>query len=1045
MAETVKVAVRLRPFNQLENDNKRKRIVTMNGGMTSIRNPADNSVKDFSFDFCWDSFDPKDAAYADQSRVFKDVGIMYLDNAWNGYNCSLFAYGQTGSGKSYSMMGYGEAKGIIPLGCQEMFKRIAANSDAGLSYQVEISYLEIYNEKVRDLLNPGKAGEDLKIREHPTLGVYVDQLRKQAVSKYTDIEAAMDAGNKIRTVAATKMNATSSRSHSVFTVYLKQVKPPAAAGGKPSEKTSKINLIDLAGSERQEKTGAEGVRLQEACAINKSLSSLGNVISALSEGKAFVPYRDSVLTRLLEDALGGNSKTIMIAALSPADNNFDETFSTLKYAERAKKIMNKATVNESASDKMLKELQGTISDLRKKLAAYEAAGVAPAGVVATDGSAAAAPATTASADGSAAPADAPASPAAVNTVVVADQAAIEAARQSALLEAEQQKQAALEAERQTALAEQQRVLAAAEEKAAAEKKAAKAEAEAAQKAALEAAQKEFASAAEKEKAEAAAKEAVARAEASKAAAAAHQAELAQQRAKLQADADAKAAEASKQMEAIRAQQAAVAEDARKAKEAAEAAHKQAEEKRLKLEEQIAAMERLQKDATSSFDSKLKEANALKAEREAALEDMGISLSEMNSGSKAPQLINLSPDPMLSGAMVYFLKEGTSVFGTSKESNVVIGGVGLLPKHCTIVVKGNQVTVTPEGDAKVYISGKQVHAATQLTQGDRVILGQSYIFRFNDPTQAQAAAFDWDQAMKEFATARGRIEKPSPLLLAAEMADEMTDIAEAQGKRAVFSVDIANDASRAIRIRMTSLGSGKFSLWDMGTAETMLEQMRQNLVAWQENPSFSVPREQDPFYAAPADTEIGKGVLSLAELAHKGVVEKTVKLGGKHGAEVEIEVFVSQDRFSHRAKNMQELVGKSAAVTIRISKVSHIPKESQAGVFVKFDFPAGGDMEVTPRAEKVGSEVTLNYKETFVLTLTPEVLASWASLEIPIEVWGHELAMDTAQLAADYDKLLQSMAELRAENSSLDKQLAERKAEIERLKNQPKQSSSCTLL
>lgn len=245
-----------------------------------------------------------------------------------GYNCSLFAYGQTGAGKSYSMVGYGEDKGIIPRSCEEIFQRIEANTDPDITYKVEASMLEIYNEKVRDLFNPRSdaAAGGLKVRDHPKTGPYVDGLTKHSVTNYLQIQRLMDEGSAARTVAATNMNATSSRAHTIFQIILTQTKIDRAAG-KASDKVSRINLIDLAGSERANKTGATGDRLKEGCAINQSLSALGNCISALAESSSgknrHVPYRDSVLTHLLKDSLGGNAKTIMIAAISPADINYD--------------------------------------------------------------------------------------------------------------------------------------------------------------------------------------------------------------------------------------------------------------------------------------------------------------------------------------------------------------------------------------------------------------------------------------------------------------------------------------------------------------------------------------------------------------------------------------------------------------------------------------------------------------------------------------------------------------------------------------------------
>lgn len=337
----------------------------------------DAGRKVFAFDKSYWSFDKSDPHYAGQDNLHNDLGKPLLDNAFQGYNNCIFAYGQTGSGKSYSMMGYGKEAGVIPKICQDMFERIdmVQKNDPNVKCTVEVSYLEIYNERVRDLLNPTTKG-NLKVREHPSTGPYVEDLAKLVVSSFNEIENLMDEGNKARTVAATNMNETSSRSHAVFTLILTQKRHDVEMK-MSTEKAAKISLVDLAGSERATSTGATGARLKEGAEINRSLSTLGRVISALadlSSGKkkkgaaaTQVPYRDSVLTWLLKDSLGGNSMTAMIAAISPADINFDETLSTLRYADSAKRIKNHAVVNEDANARMIRELREELATLRSKL------------------------------------------------------------------------------------------------------------------------------------------------------------------------------------------------------------------------------------------------------------------------------------------------------------------------------------------------------------------------------------------------------------------------------------------------------------------------------------------------------------------------------------------------------------------------------------------------------------------------------------------------------------------------------------------------------
>ncbi|CDJ56258.1 kinesin, putative [Eimeria maxima] len=353
---SVKVAVRVRPFNDREKNMNAILCISMEGKSTTIENKDDakNPSKTFAFDYSYWSHDgfevddtgycrPSSTKYADQHRVYQDVGKDVLNNSFEGYNACLFAYGQTGAGKSYSMVGYGANKGIIVRACEEIFQRIQQNADPSLQAEVLVSMLEIYNEQVQDLLQPmdkrPKGG--LKIRHTPQLGTFVQDLSKCPVDSYAAIQAKLDE---------------------------------AASGEPVSQKCSEINLVDLAGSERAGSTGATGDRLKEGCAINQSLSALGNVISALADKAAgklkpgqVVPYRDSALTRILQTALGGNSKTCMIAALSPASVNYEETLSTLRYADRVKQIKNEAVVNENPLEKLIRELREENERLKKAM------------------------------------------------------------------------------------------------------------------------------------------------------------------------------------------------------------------------------------------------------------------------------------------------------------------------------------------------------------------------------------------------------------------------------------------------------------------------------------------------------------------------------------------------------------------------------------------------------------------------------------------------------------------------------------------------------
>ncbi|XP_050949277.1 kinesin-like protein KIF16B [Labeo rohita] len=386
---SVRVAVRVRPMNRREKDLSAKCIIEMEGNKTTITNlkipdgvtgdSVRERTKTFTYDFSYDSSDCKNASFVSQEKVFKDLGTDVLKAAFEGYNACIFAYGQTGSGKSHTMMGIPGDVGLIPRICEGLFSRISGMTRRDeASFRTEVSYLEIYNERVRDLLRRKMAKTyNLRVREHPKEGPYVEDLSKHLVQNFSDVEELMEAGNINRTTASTGMNDASSRSHAIFTINFTQAKFDAEM---PSETVSKIHLVDLAGSERADATGATGVRLKEGGNINKSLVTLGNVISALAdlsqEGgnshlkkkQVFVPYRDSVLTWLLKDSLGGNSKTIMIATVSPADVNYGETLSTLRYANRAKNIINKPTINEDSNVRLIRELRAEIARLKALLA-----------------------------------------------------------------------------------------------------------------------------------------------------------------------------------------------------------------------------------------------------------------------------------------------------------------------------------------------------------------------------------------------------------------------------------------------------------------------------------------------------------------------------------------------------------------------------------------------------------------------------------------------------------------------------------------------------
>ncbi|XP_060034494.1 kinesin-like protein KIF14 [Erinaceus europaeus] len=369
----VTVAIRVRPFSKREKIENASQVVFMQGGEVAVEHPDMKQVYSFVYDLSFWSFDECHPHYASQTTVYKTLAAPLLERAFEGYNTCLFAYGQTGSGKSYTMMGLSEEPGIIPRFCEDLFAQVAKKQTQEVSYQLEMSFFEVYNEKIHDLLvckgENGQKKQALRVREHPVSGPYVESLSMNVVSSYADIQSWLELGNKQRATAATGMNDKSSRSHSVFTLVMTQTKTELVEGEEHDHRImSRINLIDLAGSERSSTAQTSGDRLKEGVSINKSLLTLGKVISALSDqanGKrVFIPYRESVLTWLLKESLGGNSKTAMIATISAAASSIEETLSTLRYASQARMIVNVAKVNEDMNAKLIRELKAEIEKLK---------------------------------------------------------------------------------------------------------------------------------------------------------------------------------------------------------------------------------------------------------------------------------------------------------------------------------------------------------------------------------------------------------------------------------------------------------------------------------------------------------------------------------------------------------------------------------------------------------------------------------------------------------------------------------------------------------
>ncbi|OCT61968.1 kinesin-like protein KIF3B isoform X1 [Xenopus laevis] len=363
-SESVRVVVRCRPMNSKELAAGYERVVNVDVklGQVSVKvhKGATNELpKTFTFDAVYDS-------NSKQVELYDETFRPLVDSVLLGFNGTIFAYGQTGTGKTYTMEGVRsdpEKRGVIPNSFEHIFTHISRSQNQ--QYLVRASYLEIYQEEIRDLLSKDQS-KRLELKERPDTGVYVKDLSSFVTKSVKEIEHVMNVGNQNRSVGATNMNEHSSRSHAIFmiTIECSQI----GLDGENHIRVGKLNLVDLAGSERQTKTGAQGERLKEATKINLSLSALGNVISALVDGRStHIPYRDSKLTRLLQDSLGGNAKTVMVANIGPASYNVEETLTTLRYSNRAKNIKNKPRVNEDPKDALLREFQEEIARLKTQL------------------------------------------------------------------------------------------------------------------------------------------------------------------------------------------------------------------------------------------------------------------------------------------------------------------------------------------------------------------------------------------------------------------------------------------------------------------------------------------------------------------------------------------------------------------------------------------------------------------------------------------------------------------------------------------------------
>lgn len=344
-----------------------------------IQSPQMFQLHRFTFDEVFDIDSSQEEVY---SLTAKPAVLSVLE----GYNSTIFAYGQTGTGKTFTMEGFtydnmDSKRGIIPRTIEDIFQYIESNSNRDTKFIIRAAYLQIYNEMISDLLKPNSTNKNLNIREDKKKGLYVEHLSEWAVRGPNDIYALLERGASCRAIANTNMNDVSSRSHAVFMIIVEQMISDSDLNGKQIIKVGRLNLVDLAGSERTRVTGATGKQLEESKKINKSLSALGNVINALTDpkGRTHIPYRDSKLTRLLENSLGGNCKTTMIATISPAQCSFNESLSTLNFAKRAKNIKNRPIINEDIDhnalihqyETELKKIRAELEEKTKIIASNE--------------------------------------------------------------------------------------------------------------------------------------------------------------------------------------------------------------------------------------------------------------------------------------------------------------------------------------------------------------------------------------------------------------------------------------------------------------------------------------------------------------------------------------------------------------------------------------------------------------------------------------------------------------------------------------------------
>ncbi|KAM3930883.1 kinesin-like protein KIF28 [Leptodactylus fuscus] len=723
------------------------------------------------------------------------------------------------------MIGYGTNRGIIPVVCEDLFQVIENKKDDTKSFQITFSMLEIYNEQVTDLLSKTKKSGGLKVREDQHQGFYVDGLKRVPCGSYAQIEKLMEQGKKTRTTASTSMNSSSSRSHMVITIHFKQI-----FLDDDITKQSVINLVDLAGSERQKSSGSEGDRLREGACVNLSLTTLGNVISALAEaamGKKIlhIPYRDSVLTKLLQSALGGNSRTVMIAAVSPADVCYEETLSTLRYAERTKKIKNRAVINASPTERLIKELKAENNKLLSRLAGLGNSG------------------------------------------------------------------------------------------------------------------------------------------------------------------------------------------------------KKVEQETKELRRLFAENELRIQAMQSAWEHQLQEARKEWEQQFAAI------TQERRMMQSFPYLLNINEDPQLSGVLKHFIQEGTSDIGQTASNEVTLRGLGILPKHATLINIDNKVLVKPHGKAKVIVNGVPIFTNTKLQHLDRIILGSNsaYLYiGFPDERGCEdISKFDYDFFQSELAAAEGfsvdklgamhnKDGKPDPSVLAVfhdyiklmPLVAEANQMSEELMKDLMFELKVKNlaltdsrgyDLQKEIMVKVINKCTQQVWIWSKSkfiNRKFLMEELYQKFL----DGNMTLDRESDPFWDPVEAIHLGSAHIWLQSLAYCMKLEEQTELLDSEGLEEAI-IMINITPCSSSGRPLSEedvvvdpleLLGRKIVFQIHILQclgVRWLKEASERGIQIGYRFYDVGQSVYTKPVWKNINPVIDHKLQFLALNVSNGLLSYLQKNALVVDLWG----------------------------------------------------------